>query len=64
MRHNNQISPNPESAREAGLRTFYRNNRKSDREYSVEERMQRKTRIDQLDLRKGYYKQLNLFRPG
>jgi hypothetical protein len=56
-----QMPHNPEGFRPQSLRTFYFANTKTRREYGVEDRMQRKTRIDPVSLRKSFYRDVDVF---
>jgi hypothetical protein len=60
--HNIEIKPNHDLYNPEGLRTFYIKNQSTDRQYSVEDKMQRKVRIDQAELRRTYYRDLNIFK--
>lgn len=59
MKHN--ISMKPAEPKLESIRTFYHSNANTEREYGVEDRMQRKVRIDQLELRRSYFKHANIF---
>lgn len=61
QRHGIEVARNPESLHPQSLRTFYFANAKTDREFGVEDRMQRKGRIDQVSLRKSFYRDVHIF---
>ena len=61
MVHHNEIKHDKYAYNPEGLRTFHKSNRKTEREYSVEDRMQRKSRIDPVELSRTFYNDVNIF---